>query len=237
MPAHEAQPEPDQSDPSDQSDHSGQSDHQSDHSDDNNMKDSTRSKALRKRRPPPKKKTRDEPSEAKPLNQNDLVKWIVISDAPDHASVHSKFCNAKGHPVLPRSSKYLDRFGARNLRTGLKCLRAMTDSARQENERLEQEAQALGCVDDKMNVEQQLGTGEERHLNTAKAVVDDADSSMQVDASKESRIATLHFDMSFYRSKVLPFIQACLIAEGQRAFPPSVLPSNKQANKQTHNSI
>ncbi|KAK8166087.1 hypothetical protein BC567DRAFT_232672 [Phyllosticta citribraziliensis] len=216
MPTHEAQPEPDHSDPSDQSDHSGQSDQ----SDDNTMKDSTRSRPLRKSRPPPKKKTRDEPSEAKPLNQNDLVKWIVISDAPDHASVHAKFCNAKSYPVLPRSIKYLERFGARNLRTGLKCLRAMTDAARQENERLEQEAQALGCVDDKINVEQQLGGGEEQHRNTTEAVVDDPDSSMQEDASKESRIATLRFDISFYRSKVLPFIQACLIAEGQRKFLP-----------------
>ncbi|KAK7560069.1 hypothetical protein IWX49DRAFT_79364 [Phyllosticta citricarpa] len=241
MATHEAQPKTDQADQSDPSDDTPQAADQSDQSDDDAMKGSSRRWSSRiDQQPSSKQKAREEqqqPSEAqaKPLNHNDLVKWIVVSDAPDYASVVAKFGNAKGYPVLPRSPKYLEKFGARELRVGLKCLRKMNDAAREENGKLEAEAQALGCADGEASSAMEL---EQQHVeespNTPKAI-EDADWSMQLDVeSKNSLVAILHFNPSFYRSKVLPFIQACLIAEGRRKFPllSQSLTSNKQAHSQ-----
>ncbi|KAK7511284.1 uncharacterized protein IWZ02DRAFT_106290 [Phyllosticta citriasiana] len=241
MATHEAQPKTDQADQSDPSDDTPQAADQFDQSDDDAMKGSSRHRSSRiDQQPSPKQKAHEkqqQPSEAqaKPLNHNDLVKWIVVSDAPDYASVVAEFSNAKGYPVLPRSPKHLEKFGARELRIGLKCLRKMNDAAREENGKLEAEAQALGCADGEASSAMEL---EQQHVeegpNTPKAI-EDADRSMQLDVeSKNSLIAILHFNLSFYRSKVLPFIQACLIAEGRRKFPllSQSLTSNKQAHSQ-----
>ncbi|KAK8237159.1 hypothetical protein IWZ00DRAFT_493011 [Phyllosticta capitalensis] len=176
------------------------------------MRDSIRLRLLQKKRSPPRKKeTRHQPppqaqSQAeqqanKPLDQNDLVKWIVISDAPDYAAAESQWRNSKNFPVMARHPTYLDRFHKRDLRLGLKCLRAMNECAQQENARLEKEAEALGAAAWAQMMERSGGAEEA-----------DAASSMQfdtpmVDRSEKSLVVVLHFKQSFYQDKVLPLIQ------------------------------
>ncbi|EKG21446.1 hypothetical protein MPH_01244 [Macrophomina phaseolina MS6] len=105
---------------------------------------------------------------------NDLHKWIIISEAPDFASVRTTYGADEEWPVLPRRASFLDPFGKRELVGGVSSLRSMVECAVQRKDRL------IGVVE---GLERESVEGQE----TGEAAEQEREGACAGDESQEKR--------------------------------------------------